>query len=381
MKQADTPLSRIQQARTELIMAQPFFGVLSLMLRPTEVPRGAMEGNWQNTMGVDGTHLFYDAEFVMAQTLSHLKAVVCHEVLHVACMHTTRMQGREPRKANIAMDFAINPIVQRAGFALPPDALLDSQFNDMTFEAIYDRLPDPPQFPASSFGIVMPATDADGNPLSKSQIQVIENELRIKVMQAAAAAKAAGKMPAFLERLLDDTRQSKADWKDILRRFVTNSLTPTNYTMTRLNRHYMHQGLMMPGLLKRERVGEIVIAIDNSGSIDLVAASQFLAEVKAIFMDVRPEKVHLMICDTHVHHYTIYEDAEEISLKIPYGGGTDLAPPFNKVAEEGIRPLCLIYFTDMEAGQVQDTPSYPVMWARYGHGGSAQSFGEVLDLD
>lgn len=388
MKKNDTPLARIVQARTELIATQPFFGVLALSLRPVEIRRGTAAGNWQNTMGVDGTHLFYDAEFTLGLSISQLKAVICHEVLHVACLHTTRMMGRDPRKANIAMDYAINPIVQAAQFTLPEDALIDSAYNGMTYETIYDRLPDPPKGgggrgdgDGNSFGIVMPATNPDGSELSKTEAAAVEVEMRMRVMQAAASAKAAGALPYFLERMLDETRQSRADWKDVLRRFVTSSLTPTNYTMTRLNRHYMGQGMIMPGLLKRERVGEIVIAIDNSGSIDTVAASQFLAEVRAIFMDVRPEKVHVMICDTRVSFYEVHENAEDIAVHIPHGGGTAFEPIFYKVAEEGIRPLCLLYFTDCEGNMNFNSSPYPTLWCRYGHGGSAPTFGELLDLD
>jgi len=75
---------------------------------------------------------------------------------------------------------------------------------------------------------------------------------------------------------------------------------PNDYSWMRPNRRLIHAGLYLPGI-SREGVGELVIAIDCSGSINERQLGQFAGEVNALIEEHRPEKVHLLYFDTLIH--------------------------------------------------------------------------------
>jgi predicted metal-dependent peptidase len=52
--------------------------------------------------------------------------------------------------------------------------------------------------------------------------------------------------------------------------------------------------------VKRQGVGEIVIAVDTSGSIGKVELEQFAGEISAISGEAKPEAIHVVYCDAAV---------------------------------------------------------------------------------
>jgi predicted metal-dependent peptidase len=64
--------------------------------------------------------------------------------------HHTRRGGRNPRRWNMACDYAINPMLLDAGLTLPKDVLLDNRFRGMSAERIYNLLEEEEQKQSSS---------------------------------------------------------------------------------------------------------------------------------------------------------------------------------------------------------------------------------------
>src|SRR6202167_2787306 len=130
----ETPTSlRIQKARTSLILDHPFFGSLLFRLKGQEcrsVP----------TMATDGVSLFYNPDFVETLNAATLAGTLAHEVMHPALHNHVRRSGRDPKRWNIACDFAINPLLVDAGLSLPGGVLIDNRFRGMSAEQIYNLL-------------------------------------------------------------------------------------------------------------------------------------------------------------------------------------------------------------------------------------------------
>src|SRR5258708_18162849 len=130
----ETPTSlRIQKARTALVLDHPFFGSLLFRLKGCECR--SIE-----TMATDGLSLFYNPEFVETLNAATLAGTLAHEVMHPALHHHVRCSGRDPKRWNIACDFAINPLLVDAGLSLPDGVLLDNRFRGMSAEQIYNLL-------------------------------------------------------------------------------------------------------------------------------------------------------------------------------------------------------------------------------------------------
>jgi predicted metal-dependent peptidase len=135
MLQITTTLSsvaRIQKARTALLLDHPFFGTLLFRL-------GARARSSIATMATDGVSLYFNPEFVETLSSAELIGTLAHETMHPA-QHQTRRGSRNPKRWNMACDYAINPLLVDAGLTLPKNVLLDDRFRGMSAERIYNLL-------------------------------------------------------------------------------------------------------------------------------------------------------------------------------------------------------------------------------------------------
>ena len=406
-----TTAQKLTRARVQLLLAQPFFGTLSLRLKlvPGSLP----------TMATDGSRIVYNPAFVGELKPAELEGTLAHEVMHCALGHQCRRGERDSELWNVAADFAINPILIGNGFALPAGALIDPAFKNLSAEEIYARLlqrrseenggtkpkqrqtnagggtatgpqgtdgtvpsnpkPDPSHQPVSDqrgrttdeavepasarpggFGEVWDATDEHGQTTSPAEKRRQEHEWGIAAEQALRSAKAWGHEPAGIERPLSDSRQSQQDWRAILRDFVA-ATTPSDYRWTPPNRRYIASGLYLPSV-ERHGLGEIVIAVDTSGSIGKIELEQFAGEISAISEEAQPEAIHVVYCDAAVQCTQQFGPSEPVRLDPKGGGGTDFCPAFKWVTENNIAPVCFIYLTDLCCHSYPETPEYPVLW-------------------
>jgi predicted metal-dependent peptidase len=102
--------------------------------------------------------------------------------------------------------------------------------------------------------------------------------------------------------------------------------------------------------------------------------------------EVAPEKIHVAYCDTRVTGLLELEPGDAPVFKPAGGGGTDFRPVFEKVAEEGLEPACLIFMTDCMGTFPEEPPPYPVLWLSTIRPeelseGYTPPFGELLYLD
>ena len=127
------PAVRIQKSRTALLLDHPFFGSLLFRL-------GGRSSTSIETMATDGVSLYYNPSYVETLNAAELAGVLAHEVMHPALQHHTRRGGRNPKRWNMACDYAINPLLIDAGLTLPKDVLIDHRFRGMSAEEIYNMI-------------------------------------------------------------------------------------------------------------------------------------------------------------------------------------------------------------------------------------------------
>jgi predicted metal-dependent peptidase len=123
-------LERVLKARSELILAHRFYGVLVSNVEPVvcwSIP----------TMATDGKRHYFNPNFVMSLTPRQLLGVQKHESEHDARHHGTRRGGRDHLDWNIAADYAINIDLIDQGDELPPKAFIDPKYRGMAAEDIY----------------------------------------------------------------------------------------------------------------------------------------------------------------------------------------------------------------------------------------------------
>ena len=376
--------TKLTKARTRLVLSQPFFGSLALRM-------GLIENLAIETMATNGRDVYFNPSFVDGLSMDELVGVLAHEVMHPACNHHTRRGGRDAERWNIAADYAINPVLIDNGFTLPEEALLDPAYSGMSAEAIYNRLPpdqsggggqdgtEPNPDPGRCGG-VMDAPGKAGNP-SPAELASAEAEWRQAVAQSAAIAKNAGKLPGDLARIVDEVLHPKADWREILRRFVEMS-AKQEYRWTPPNRRFVHQGMYLPSC-RSEQMPPIAVAIDTSGSVSQSEMNQFAAEITSILEDCTPEEIHVLYCDSRLRNAETFSPHDlPIELHPRGGGGTDFRPPFAWLDEAEIAPVCMVYLTDLYCSSYPEEPAYPTLWVTTTAPGhvSEPPFGEVVHM-
>lgn len=380
-----TPLQKLQKARAALIGSQPFFASLALRLVMEE-------SRALKTMGTDGVRLVYNPDFVESLTLPELTGVWAHEAMHCALDHTGRLGNRDRKRFNIAADHAINPLLIDAGLTLPKSALIDPRYRNKSAEEIYALLPveqpdnaqggqgrgqgapggpsQPGQGQDDASGAQGAADDDPGGcggvlPAPEGQTAdeaaQLEQDWKVATIQAANVARAAGKLPGGVDRIVTEVKKPQIDWKEVLRRFIS-SAAPSDYSWTPPNRRHIASGLYLPAL-KPDSLGKLGVFIDTSGSIGAATLAMFSAELNAILEDARPEAVHLIYCDAAINSAEeISADDYPVKLKAKGGGGTDFRPPFAHIEREGIDIVAAIYLTDLE-GPFPQEPEFPTLWA------------------
>lgn len=357
----------IIRARTNLVMMEPFFGTLAIRLKLKADP--SCQTAW-----TEGTHIGFNPTWINTLTPHEVRGLICHEVLHVSNGHPWRRGHRDHddpmhKKWNHACDHAINPIIKEAKHELPPGGLFDKQFAGLSAEAIYNKLPDIP-----SGGLPTDEVRDAPNPEEHAQQQA---EWQVAVRQAAQVAKMRGRLPASLERLVEELTRPKIDWKSELRRFVQQAAR-NDYTWRRPNSRYVHAGLYLPSLYSEE-MPPMVVAVDTSGSIGQEELRTFASEITAIAQECRPSHIHVLYIDAKVQKVDEFETGDVIEIKPKGGGGTDFRPAFDWIAENQVEAACLIYLTDMYGDFPPEAPDYPVLWVSTSD--HHAPFGETLRLE
>ena len=403
-----TARQKIIQARVSLVLDAPFFGALALRLK-------LVEDETCETAWTDGASLGFNPEFVNRLTPDQLTFAVCHEVMHNALGHPWRRDGREPHKANQAMDYAINPVLQDAGFALVSGCLIDPQFRGKSFEWIFARLPEPQKQGGGKVGKgALGSGQAQGQGPGKGQAGKAPNDAQggatgapgpdagalpgagacdvrdaptggaetdgcseADWRQAAAAAKGRGHLPASLARLAQQAAESRVDWRSVVLRWAQER-SREDYSWSRPSRRYLAQGLHLPSLYSEE-TGPIGVQIDTSGSIDSVLLGQFKAALQAVVDQIRPRRVYVGYTDAKCHRIDTFERDDVIEFNPVGGGGTDFRPGIAAMEELEEPPIGVIYLTDLNGRMPEQAPEFPVLWA------TTQSrevpFGEVVAVD
>ena len=120
--------------------------------------------------------------------------------------------------------------------------------------------------------------------------------------------------------------------------------------------------------------------MDCSGSVDDAALSLFCEELSSILAAYETELV-VIFHDSRVQAVQTFRRQDlPLHLAPVGGGGTDFRPVGRWLDDNGLRPACLLWFTDLECSSFPDEPACPLLWAVWGQGGEQPPFGELLRL-
>lgn len=365
-------MKRLSKAKTGLILEHPFIGSVAINM-PFE-----LDSNIQ-TAGTNGKRVKFNPEFIEKLTDEELKFLVAHECLHPMLEHNYRRNGRQAKRWNMACDYVINQLLQdeRIGKFIEGGCLNQATYNagGGTSDGIYNILPE--QNEDGSVGdIGGTGSDLEDGEGSQADQQQEAAEWRVKVAQAAQAAKMMGKLSANMQRFVDEVLQPKVDWRDVLRRFVQKAKTDQR-TFARPNRRFLSQGMYLPSV-SGEVLGEIAIAVDCSGSIGQREINEFATEIRGMKEEGNPAALHIIYFDSEVCHYDHFGRDDDVHIEPHGGGGTAFSPIFKYIEDNTIVPVACVVLTDLQCNDFGNAPDYPVLWVS--NDSDKAPWGEVVKM-
>jgi predicted metal-dependent peptidase len=311
------------------------------------------------TACTNGRDEMYNRDFVDKLNDAELRFLILHESYHKLYRHITTWKwiaDINTNEANVCMDFVINIKLvddNKDGFATMTGELangcIDPKYRDMDTAQVYHARK------KNGEGQDTGISNSDGTPQDGT------GNVPFDQHDWEGAKEMTPDQQKDLARDVDEAIRQGA-----LREFVTTTCTGSDYsTWQRPNRRYVSAGVYMPSGIS-ESIGELVVAIDTSGSIGQPELSRFLTEVKEICDTVHPDKVRLLYWDTEVcgdEKYEMHElDDLVTSTKPKGGGGTMIECVPEYITKEGVKPQACIVLTDGYLGGSWGKWSCPVLW-------------------
>jgi predicted metal-dependent peptidase len=328
------------------------------------------------TAYTDGVNKRYSREFISKLSDAELRGLVLHENLHVALKHIQRFKKEfkaEPMLINASADYVVNDIIlnlnDRSFLTLPEDRLYDAKYRNWSVREVYEDLKKQRQDNNTPQGGNEYKTLDDHDFESSQNITEAEaKELSSKIDKALREGGIlAGRMGAKIPRTIQELLEPKVDWREVLREFVTSATRGSDeYTWRRFNKRLMANDIYMPSM-ENESIGELVVAIDTSGSIGGQELTEFASELASICSVCTPSKVRVLWWDTEVHGEQVFspEDYNNLKdiLKPQGGGGTMVSCVSDYINAKKINSEAVIVFTDgyLES-DIKWNISVPTLW-------------------
>ena len=440
----DPEAARLMKARSRLGSRAPGYAAIVFGMPIIETHR-------TQTLATDGKSFFFNRAYVQSIIDDELMFGWFHEGGHkILCHHLRRPSWCDARTWNIACDHPVNILASKARLKLPEGVLCDWQYDGMTAEQIARLLvkeqkaqpqqpPQPPQggdegegegqggsgadddtddddqdqdddgqgqggddaddgqgdaSPAvpdfDQPGEIWDAVDDDGDRLGGDDLAKEEETLRRDIIVAAMAEKAAGSGSITLDDgVVEAAKAATVDWVEAMADFL-NRAYAGEPTLNKPSRRHLWEGNYFPSM-QGVGGGDLVIAIDTSGSVSQDEAEQFASEIDSIREMIKPDRTCVIYCDDFIQKgrdgqtHDVFDSYEDIEVRAISGGGTRFDPPFHLVDQEGLEPHAFVYFTDGYATVREGTADivdYPVLWATTGKEPTfqGQEFGEVVKL-
>ncbi len=390
-----------------MILFFPFFGIIvnRMAAKQTWIVNEKQQeqmGGVFKTMATDGKSLYLHPQYVLYHTEFELIGVFLHELFHNILMHIPRGMGYDRQLSNIAMDYAVNMMVN--------DAAMTAMGYDPTTtpvtEQLYNQLPwvipthiiplDPslknPTIEDVKAGKAIKYCNDEkwrlpnGDPMTWEDIyrklmeegreDAIASGTLVDNHGAWGKARAEGENgepargdpydPNWIRDALADA-YTQLDQKDIgnmpagLGRRIQEILNPP-LPWTRLLAPYLkmqnHNVGFVPGDMRfnepmlwtypEPELTDVVFTFDTSGSMSDQEIGAAIYQAKNIIMGYPNMRGWAMFWDARVHDVIELDDFEGTIARdgVHGGGGTDIKPQFDKMEEMELDPCVVVCFTD-----------------------------------
>lgn len=377
-------MRRLLQSRTRLLSSHGFYGLLLMHVSFALTDESP-------TACTDGSSIAFCPEFLKMLGDSELDFVMMHEVLHIALRHSQRSCGLEPERFNIAADIVVNSNILKSNdmdlgsithgslggtlMHLAPDGREGYLF---TTEELYELIESSARKSSRMAGTPCGGSfsswddhrlfgqEAGGSP-------ALEDEWRnhildaCEVMERREEIDGCGLVPAFAQRMLDELKASKVDWRSVLNEFVQEEVA--DYSFSPPDRRFDGSPFFLPDFnAPADKVERLLFMIDTSASMSDELVTEAYSEVMGAVcqFDGRLQG-WLGFFDAAVVEPRPFEDEGSLETIHPVGGGgTSFETIFDYVESSMMDdpPMSIIVLTDGRAPfpAEERAMGIPVLW-------------------
>lgn len=340
-------------------------------------------------IGTDGDTVYYDPRFLLrcyAEDPAELRRGYLHMLLHCLFFHTVRETHYEKRRWDLACDVAVELTAGNRDGRIRKICLEKLEGKAISAERIYtlleaDAFPVPQEEMESAFTFDDHRFWEENRGSAGSRIRKKWEKIREHTGEPGTlGAKRAGTEPGDAQEEWEALRKSRCDYRRFLKRFARlreeakldmENFDPIWYSYGM--EQYGDLALIEPLEYKEgNRLEELAIAIDTSGSCSVRMVSDFLGETREILSEKENffsrMQVYLIQCDCCIQDVTVIHSVREWEeyrsrLKIKGRAGTDFRPVFRYIEQERekkkLRNLrALLYFTDGDGIYPDRKPEY-----------------------
>lgn len=354
----------LQNCRNELYLDFPYLdGAFASLEYETD--------NSIITIGTDGEKIYFNPSFLLKKYVEDPAAVrrgYLHMLLHCLYLHIFMMPDKDTdqwnRECDSFVENLIDKFIQESGsHSLKKRSLNDTEMTDNSFDdhTLWQRT----------------AGQMSGGRRTKEKW---ERVLAYTSQNKTGTQSRAGTQTTNRQEELDEIYRSRYDYRKFLKQFcrlreeVELDTESFDYIFYHFGmEHYGNLPLIEPLEYKEvNRLEELVIAIDTSGSCSKETVQRFLGETYAILSEKENffsrMKVYIVQCDCFIQKVDVIHSEEEWKeysrkMTIQGRGGTDFRPVFELIRQEKERKelknlRALIYFTDGDGIYPRQKPDY-----------------------
>lgn len=346
--------------------------------------------------------IYFNPIIFLTLTMKQMESTMKHEILHILSMHLIRAKKVKFDYGTLAINMAMDIVVNTHLDYLPPyattlewvnlnyslkllpfepfeyyvekiqtaidlleadkDAVEDDSNKDDKIETDYN--------PEKTHEIWEDSSDIDEKTLKEFTENVINNSQK-------------GTIPSYLESMISSLKNSKGElpWNLYLKRLMGTVESNKKKTITRRSRRQPDR-LDLRGQLRSHKA-KIVVALDISGSISDEEFNQAIKEVLNIVKNYNHE-ITIIECDSEIRRVYNVKSVKDIKDRINIRGNTKFTPVFEYANHNKVN--LLVYFTDGKGeDKLLSIPrGYKTLWVISGRGDKLslkEAYGAVKKLN
>ncbi len=333
-----------------------------------------------------GYVIYFNPLIFLKLKVGQMQSSIKHEILHILSLHLIRARKLKSSYHSLAIDMAMDIVVNEYLDQLPPYATTLEWVNkkysldlrpyqpfEYYVEQLHTAIPAPETEktgPAESRGSGDPIKT--GYEVGKThdiweEADTIDEKTLLGFTEKVLKLSEKGNLPTHVKALIDlmENSEDELPWNLYLRRLMGTVESNPKKTITRKNRRQPER-LDLRGQLKSHKAN-IAVALDISGSISDEEFKQALKEVLGIVKNYNHE-ITLIECDNEIRRVYPVTSLKDLKDRLHKKGGTKFNPVFEYANHNKVN--LLVYFTDGKGEDKLITipRGYRVLWVISGRG-------------